>query len=607
MQFYYKCGEIKHLHYKRSIVVLIQSFFNYSYFTIFAYNQAFPPFSYKNARKFYKDNTMKRTLFLLALTANSAFAQKSDSAVTAGIATNILQKSRAYENLRFLCKQIGPRLSGSDNAQKAVDATARMLREAGADTVYLQPCMVPHWVRGAKEQGEVYINGIKGKDLNVCALGMSIGTPAAGIRAEVIEVKNFDQLKALGAEKVKGKIVFFNYPARPELVFSGYGDAVQYRANGPIEAAKLGAVGVIVRSVTYAMDNNPHTGATRYDAAVTKIPAMAISTMDAEYLSKLLSRRMLGRAGGAGASPFNRNRASRARMDRRKLSPDSAATTAGVAGAKTKDDGKLKVEKAGAENTISPNGSIDINKKQVEDGGGNIAAANPVDAAIAPASGSKTGIEFFMKMSCEQLPDIQSFNVVGELRGTEKPNEVITAGGHLDSWDLAEGAHDDGAGVVQAIEMIRAIKASGQKPKRTIRAVLFMNEENGTRGGNKYAELAELNKDKSLFAVESDAGGFGCTTLGLDGTPAQKAKVRTWLSLFKPYGILDMPDGGHGTDVEPLKKLGTFLCSVDPNSQRYMDVHHAPNDVFEAVNKRELELGAIGMTLISWLVSEYGL
>eukprot|EP01035_Chromulina_nebulosa_P002175 gene2175-2934_t len=146
---------------------------------------------------------MKKTLFFLTLVSCSAFAQKSDSAITAGIATNILQRGRAYENLRFLCKQIGPRLSGSDNAQKAVESTARMLREAGADTVYLQPCMVPHWVRGAKEQGDVYMNGSKVKDLSVCALGMSIGTPAEGIRAEVIEVKSFDQLKALGAEKVK--------------------------------------------------------------------------------------------------------------------------------------------------------------------------------------------------------------------------------------------------------------------------------------------------------------------------------------------------------------------------------------------------------------------
>jgi hypothetical protein len=304
-------------------------------------------------------------------------------------------------------------------------------------------------------------------------------------------------------------VVFFNYAMRPELVNGGYGDAVRYRTNGPVAAAKKGAVAVVVRSVTHALDYNPHTGTTRYDSTVRKIPAFACSTLDAEWLSKAMK------------------------------------------------------------------GSV-------------------------PPS-------IFLESSCQLLPDAPSFNVVGELRGSQFPDDIITTGGHLDSWDLAEGAHDDGTGVMQAIEVIHAITGSGLRPKRTIRAVMFMNEENGLAGGNKYAELAQANGEKHLFAVESDAGGSGVVSLGLTGKPEQVAKVRTWLPLLKPYGVLDLPEGGGGADINPLRKLGTFTASLNPGGQRYFDHHHAPNDVFEAVNKRELELGAMGMAAICWLVSEYGL
>ncbi len=451
---------------------------------------------------------MRKRLLITLLVPVAAFAQPNDSAVIRNMATYILQKGNAYENLRYLCKQIGPRLSGSANAQKAVEATSRMLKEAGADTVYLQPCMVPHWVRGEKEEATV-LYGKNKKALHVCALGMSVGTAPAGIKAGLVEVKNFDELAALGAEKVKGKIVFFNYPMRPELVNGGYGDAVRYRSRGPVEAARLGAVAILIRSVTHALDNNPHTGATRYDSSITKIPAMACSTLDAEWLSAILNR---------GEKP-----------------------------------------------------------------------------------------ELFMKMNCRQLPDTLSYNVVGELKGTDFPNEVITAGGHLDSWDLAEGAHDDGTGCVQSMAVLEAFKGTGLRPKRTIRVVMFMNEENGARGGSKYAELAAAEGKRQLFAIESDGGGFGCIALGISGTEAQQATLRGWLPLFIPYNILAMPDGGGGTDIEPLKRLGTVMCGVDDFSQRYFDHHHAPNDVFEAVNKRELEMGAIGMAAICWLVSEHGL
>lgn len=453
---------------------------------------------------------MNRKIYSLGLCLSLAAAAvaQNDSAMLKQLSDEIMLRSTAYENLRYLCKQVGPRLSGSPQAQKAVEATARMLKEAGADTVYLQPCMVPHWERGAKEHGVVTYGG-KQKALNVCALGMSIGTPAAGIKAGVIEVRNFEELEKLPDETVKGKIVFFNYPMRPELIQGGYGDAVRYRSNGPVAAAKKGAVAVMIRSVTHSLDNYPHTGTTRYEDGVTKIPGFACSTMDAEWLSKQLRQRM--------------------------------------------------------------------------------------------------PVQLFLKSSCKQGPDVLSYNVIGEIRGSEKPEEIITAGGHLDSWDLGEGAHDDGAGCMQSIEVIRAIKALGWKPKRTIRAVMFMNEENGLRGGTAYADYAKKHQENHIFAVESDAGGFGVQTLGVSGQPHQYTKIKSWEKLFKPYGIYELSEGGGGADIGPLKPLGTVLSGVNPGTQRYFDHHHAANDVFEAVHKRELELGAFSMAAICWLVSQYGL
>jgi len=442
--------------------------------------------------------------FFLFFSCFSAVAQ-NDSAILSRMSYDIMNNGRAYENLRYLCKEIGPRLSGSPQAQQAVEATARMLREAGADTVYLQSCMVPHWVRGEKENASVHYDG-RQKQLNVCALGMSVGTGAAGIQAPVIEVADFAALEKLADADVKGKIVFFNYAMRPELIDGGYGDAVKYRGAGPVAAAKKGAVAVMVRSVTHALDNNPHTGGTNYDDQVTKIPAFACSTMDAEWLHKLL-----------------------------------------------------------------------LHQKA----------------------------ELFLFSDCRQLPDVESFNVIGELRGSQYPGEVIVGGGHLDSWDLAEGAHDDGTGCVQAIEMIRAIKASGLKPKRTIRAVMFMNEENGLRGGLAYAERST---GKHIFAIESDAGGFGAQTIGVTASDAQFAHIKQWEPFFRRNLVHAITRSGYGADIGPLrqKDAAVVISSVNPNSQRYFDHHHAANDVFEAVNKRELELGAFAMAGMCWLISEYG-
>jgi carboxypeptidase Q len=206
------------------------------------------------------------------------------------------------------------------------------------------------------------------------------------------------------------------------------------------------------------------------------------------------------------------------------------------------------------------------------------------------------------------LPDTIGHNVIGELTGSEFPDQYITVGGHLDSWDPAEGAHDDGAGIVQTIEILRAFKALGFKPKHSIRFVLFANEENGLRGGNKYAEEAKAKNEKHVFALESDAGGFTPRGFGLNATDEQIAKVQKWAGLLAPYGATDLVRGGDGADIGPLQRAYNIpAAGLSPDPQRYFDYHHAANDVFEAVNKRELELGAINMAALLYLVDKYGL
>ena len=213
----------------------------------------------------------------------------------------------------------------------------------------------------------------------------------------------------------------------------------------------------------------------------------------------------------------------------------------------------------------------------------------------------------YFKTNCRSLPDEQSYNVIGEIRGTDLPEQIITVGGHLDSWDLAEGAQDDGAGVVQSIEVIRTLKAIGMKPRRTIRAVLFMNEEMGGKGSDAYLASAKQKKEQLIFALETDGGGFTPRGFTLEVTAEQRSKILQWKPLFLPYGVYDFSDDGSGADIGKLKELGTALAGLSPDSQRYFDLHHAATDTFEAVSKRELQLGAVNIAAFIWLVSEYGL
>jgi carboxypeptidase Q len=444
--------------------------------------------------------------FILLTTAS--FSQSTDQTTIKTIFDTELRQGKAYSTLEYLSTKIGGRLSGSPQAAAAVKWSEQIMKEF-ADSVWLQPVMVPHWVRGKKEIARIF-DGKKKIDVNVCALGGSIGTGSSGIKANVIEVRSFDELKQLGSS-VQGKIVFFNRPMDPTHIntFAAYGGAVDQRASGPSEAAKYGAIGVVVRSMGSNVEDYPHTGGLRYAADIRQIPAVAISTLHADMLSEAL---------------------------------------------KTNKD-----------------------------------------------------LQFFFKTDCRTLEDSPSHNVIGEIRGSEFPDEYIVVSGHLDSWDLGQGAHDDGAGCVQAMEVLRIFKAMGYKPKRSIRAVMFMNEENGLRGGLGYAREAELKKEKHTAAIESDRGGFTPRGFSMSASDNAVAKFKSWKHLFEPYGLTDFDQKGGGADIGPLASQNVPLIGFLPDSQRYFKYHHTVADTFDKVDKRELELGAAAMAALIYLIDQYGM
>ncbi len=446
------------------------------------------------------------------LLAAPIYGQSIDEKQLREIYTNALTQSKSYDWLNYLSNQIGGRLSGSVQAQQAVEYTKSQLDSLGLDRVWLQPVMVPKWVRGTPEYAYVETAPGMTNTVPICALGGSVATPVGGIKANVIEVRGIEGLKELGREKIAGKIVFFNKPMDPELIntFQAYSGSVDQRSSGAKEASKYGAVGVIVRSMNLRSDDLPHTGSMSYGdlPEAEKIPAAAISTKGANLLSATLT-----------------------------LNPQT---------------------------------------------------------------------KFYFRQNCRQMEDVESYNVIGEIKGTNYPDEIMVVGGHLDSWDLGGGAQDDGAGCAQSMDVLRLLKLSGYKPQRTLRVVLFMNEENGLRGGKAYAEDASKNNDRHVFALESDSGGFTPRGFSFDCSDANFQRLQTWRELFEPYGIHMFTKGHSGADIGPLKNDEILLAGLLPDSQRYFDYHHAENDIFENVNKRELELGAAAMASLVYLFDKYG-
>jgi len=456
-------------------------------------------------------------LAILFLILPSSFCAQVDSAkimryrsVLQQMMANGLESYKAYEMLYELCTTIGPRLSGSPNAEKAVAWGKKKMEDLGFDRVWLEPVMVPRWVRGPVEEAAIVKTSSRRRiPLNICALGGSIATPTQGITAEVVEVKSFDELRALG-EQAKGKIIFFNRPMDRTLYSTGqaYGRAVNQRTQGAIEAAQAGGVAALVRSMTTRLDDVPHTGAMHYVDTIPKVPAAAISTLGANMLSDMLKK--------------------------------------------------------------------------------------------------EPHLKLYMKLTCETLPDVESANVIGEIVGSEYANEVVVVGGHFDSWDKGQGAHDDGAGCMQAVEAVRIIKDLGLKPKRTIRAVLFMNEENGVRGGQAYAEKQRPG-EVHIAAIESDAGGFTPRGFGVTTDSIRFEKIAQWAPVLEVIDAGRITRGGGGVDIDPLRRKGVPVMGLRVDGHRYFDYHHSDSDTIDKVNERELELGAIAMAIISYIIAEEGL
>lgn len=456
---------------------------------------------------------MKKLFYFLIICFQmplGGFSQ-TDSFVIRRIYDTVLTQGLAYDHLTELCTTIGHRLSGSPQADQAVIWGKKTLESVGADTVYLQEVTVPVWTRGTKET--VKVKGTSAIKLNACSLGGSVGTNGI-LNAGVIEVHGVEGLKDLTEDEVKGKIVFFNKPMDPRKIstFESYGGCVDQRHAGAGEAAKLGAVAVLVRSMTLANDDHPHTGSMGYPDSNQRIPALALSTASANRLHQLL---------------------------------------------KKKPETHLEIES-----------------------------------------------------DCEFKGYKKSYNVIGELKGSSNDPRFIVVGGHLDSWDKGQGAHDDGAGCVQSIEVLRLFKSLAIRPQHTLRVVLFMNEENGNMGGKSYADSAQHKGESHLVALESDRGGFSPRGFHMDALPEQIAKVAAFRSLLEPYGLHIFEKGYAGVDISPLKhgphsvQKDLMMLGLVPDSQRYFDYHHADTDVIESVNPRELHLGAGALAAMIYLIDK---
>ncbi|MBH1959568.1 MAG: M20/M25/M40 family metallo-hydrolase [Flavobacteriia bacterium] len=429
-----------------------------------------------------------------------------DSIQFKNISDEILVHSTAYENLRDLTQNIGQRLSGSASYERSTDWAVQKLKEAGADKVWKEEVMVPVWERGKES---LYIKAGKGnwKALRMLSLGNSEGTKGKDVEAEIIFVKNKDEFDRLPASAVAGKIVFFNYAFNQTFINTGqaYGDAGIYRRFAASWAGKKGAKAVIIRSLSSAVDDVPHTGMMRYDQDDTvKIPAVAIGPKSADELEKA-----------------------------------------------------LKTQKIVAK----------------------------------------------LNSNCGMKGEKLTHSVIGEITG-HKDSKVIVVSGHLDSWDVGEGAHDDGAGIVQSIEVLRTFKKLGLKNNHTLRVVCFANEENGVRGGNTYADNIQKKNEKHIFAIESDGGGFTPRGIALVMDADKRAQIQSWRHLFLPYGLHNFELQYAGTDIEPMRKLGVPLAELVPDSQRYFEIHHSEEDTFDKVNHRELLLGAVAMSQLIYMIDK---
>jgi len=436
---------------------------------------------------------------ILALLSSILFAgdiAESYAAEAKRITDACLTNAKGFERLAELCDTFGPRFTGSQNLEDAIDWILEKMEEDGLANVHGEKVKVPRWVRG--KESMALISPHK-KEMHILGLGGSIGTPKKGIRGEVFVVNSFDDLEA-NAEKAKGKIVLFNVP------FTSYGETVQYRYGGAPAAAKAGAVASLVRSIGPFSVNTPHTGGMRYEDGVKKIPHAAITLENAEMFQR------------------------------------------------------------------------------IQDRGGTITVK--------------------LKMDGHYIPDGWSRNVVAELPGTEFPEEVIVMGGHIDSWDVGQGAMDDGGGCVAAWEAVRLLKELGLQPKRTIRVVMWTNEENGMRGGNAYRDQYINELDDHILAIESDGGVFSPKGFGFTGSDAARILVQDIANLLEPIGSNFIGDSGGGADIGPIMSEGVPGMGLKVDGSKYFWYHHTNADAIDKLDQDEFNRCVASMAIMAYVVAD---
>ena len=407
-----------------------------------------------------------------------------------------LADSTAWNRLAEMTETYGSRLSGTPSLEKAIDWVIAKMKEDGLQNVRGEPVMVPRWVRGA-ESAQLILP--REQNLPMLGLGGSIATPPAGITADVIVVSSFSDLTAKAAQ-ARGKIVLYDVP------FTNYGETVAYRGRGAIEAAKVGAVAALVRSVTPYSQRTPHTGGMQYDSTVRRIPAAAVTVEDAEMIHRMLDR------------------------------------------------------------------------------------------------GQRVRVK--LMMSAKMLPDAPSRNVMGEIVGSEKPDEVVVFGGHIDSWDVGRGAMDDGGGVVVAWEAVKLLKRLGLKPKRTIRVVGWTNEENGGKGGQGYRDAHRAQVEKHVLAIESDGGVFKPQGFGFTGSDAAYEIVKEIGSLLNRIESGNISKGGGGADIGPIMQLGVPGMGLLVDGTKYFWYHHTEADTIDKLDAREMALCVATMAVMAYIVAD---
>ncbi len=428
-----------------------------------------------------------------------------------------LQSDYAYKQTAYLSNNIGARLTGSLQAQRAVEYVADEMKKLGL-TVRLQKLTVPHWVRG-EERGElIEFEGMaKGttQKIVLTALGGSIATDANGMIGEIVVANSFDELEKLGRKNIEGKIVLLNNIFDREMQASGfggaaYGQATAYRGGGAIAAGRLGAIAVLVRSAGASQNRLAHTGAMRYDDKVTKIPAAAVTFEDAETIAYL------------------------AKM------------------------GTVKIK---------------------------------------------------LLLTPQTLPDTTSYNVIADLKGNEKPDEIVIVSGHLDSWDLGTGAIDDGCGVAVSMQVAYLLKQLKIKPKRTIRVIAWMNEENGLAGGRTYGTEEDANIAKHFAAIESDSGASHSLGIFYTGKTEMQPFIAPISKILSSQGagLSQLQANGVGADIGPLTQKGVPSFAPWTNQQTYFNYHHTAADTFDKINPQELaELGSVMAVLAYGLANLEG-